>query len=471
MASLLAFVWVSAAGASSLVGLLQYFGKIDPQSTWINATATGEAFANLRQRNQFASLVNIGLVALIWWVAQLTPAPRANQTGVPASLARWPSICVLAAAVLLGIGNATSASRTGLLQLVLVVLLFWWWGSLRRSSTRTAVWAAVLAYAVASLSLPWLIGMEIGSSGILGRLNDGGAACSSRLTLWSNVLHLIAQKPWFGWGWGELDFAHFVTLYPGPRFCEILDNAHNLPLHLAVELGIPLAVVICGYGLLLVWRGAPWREGDATRQMAWGVLAMIMLHSLLEYPLWYGPFQMAFGFCVWLLCITPTANGEKLTRKEANVAAFVAKDGKKRSNQRLALVFIRFFAIFLLSFVAYAAWDYHRISQLYLAPSQRSEAYKTNTLAKIQGSWLFENQVKFAELTTTALTAENASRLNAMALDLLHFSPEARVAEKLIESANMLGQQERANYYRTRYRAAFPIEYSRWATANPSIAR
>ena len=28
-----------------------------------------------------------------------------------------------------------------------------------------------------------------------------------------------------------MDYAHFVTLYPGERFCDILDNAHNLPLH------------------------------------------------------------------------------------------------------------------------------------------------------------------------------------------------------------------------------------------------
>jgi hypothetical protein len=28
---------------------------------------------------------------------------------------------------------------------------------------------------------------------------------------------------------------------------------------------------------------------------------VIVLHSLLEYPLWYGPFQMALGICLGLL--------------------------------------------------------------------------------------------------------------------------------------------------------------------------
>ena len=180
---------------------------------------------------------------------------------------------------------------------------------------------------------------------------------------------------------------------------------------------------------------------------------------------------MAFGLCVWLLTVTPVVNEEKFTSKVVKVQTFEASDGNIRSNRHLALVFIRLFATVIIAFVIYAAWDYHRVSQIYLAPNLRAEAYRTNTLAKIQGSWLFKNQVQFAELTTTTLTADNAVRLNAMALDLLHFSPEARVAEKLIESAEMLGRHDQADYYSLRYRAAFPIEYAQWARANPSLAR
>ena len=119
-------------------------------------------------------------------------------------------------------------------------------------------------------------------------------------------------------------------------------------------------------------------------------------------------------------------------------------------------------------FIAYAAWDYYRISQIYLAPNQRSEAYRDDTLAKIQGSWLFKNQVQFAELTTTPVTAENAARINTMAHGLLHFSPEARVVEKLIDSAVLLGRHDEARFYAARYRAAYPAEYASWlAAASP----
>ena len=442
--------WCVAALISAILGLIQYFGFADSFSPWINTTASGEAFANLRQRNQFASLTNIGLVALVW---------------LAASKQAWPSSWLIAAAALLAVGNAASSSRTGLLQLLMVLALTVWWGGLRMASVRNALLAAALGYALASIALPLLIGLELGGSGILGRLSDGGAACASRLVLWHNVLDLIALKPWFGWGWGELDFAHFITLYaggPDARFCEILDNAHNLPLHLAVELGIPIALAVCGLGAWLILRAKPWLEQDGTRKMAWGVVAVILLHSLLEYPLWYGPFQMAFGFCVWLLLTVPAQLQGVFPSKRVKSRVLVRFIEVYQSKMDQALVFIRCIAILFFIMIACAAWDYHRISQIYLAPNQRSEAYRTDTLAKIQGSWLFRSQVQFAGLTTTPVTSENAAMINAMAHDVLHFSPEARVVEKLIDSATQLGREDEARFYTLRYRAAYPEEYARW---------
>ncbi len=449
LAKIAATAWLAAALLSAAIGLLQYFGLSAAFDPWVNNTQAGEAFGNLRQRNQFASLMNIGLLALIWLVAQGAANQSKNQYNAKKTTAI--TIASTVAAALLATGNAASSSRTGLLQLGLVVALVWWWGGLKRPTTRQVLATAVLAYMAASALLPLLAGLEWGSSGILGRAREVASPCNSRLTLWGNVLHLISLKPGFGWGWGELDFAHFITLYPAvptfagqpaARFCDILDNAHNLPLHLAVELGIPLAVLICGTGLWLVVRAQPWRERDATRQMAWGVLAVILLHSLLEYPLWYGPFQMAFGVCIWLL-VANTVSPPVLERKIATTRYWQAQ---------AATIFIAL----ILSVAAFAAWDYQRISQIYVPPEQRWAAYQYNTLHKLQNSWLFQEQVLFAELTTTPVTPQNAAHINSLAHDLLHFSPEARVADKLIESAALLGKTDEAAFFEARLQAAFP---------------
>ena len=447
---LVAAGWLVAATVSALIGLVQYFGLAPALEPWVSQTQqAGEAFANLRQRNQFATLTSIGLLALIGWLALRVKEPNVQDWRVPG----W----AYPLALLLALGNAASSSRTGLLQWGLVAVLTAWWGLPGRWRLVVFAVQAVLAYGVAVFTLPWLLEWATGqqSGGLFGRLVDS-TGCSSRKILWSNVLTLIAQKPWLGWGWGELDYAHFITLYPGPRFCEILDNAHNLPLHLAVELGIPAAVAVCGGLGWAAWRARPWNETHPVRQMAWGVLAVIALHSLLEYPLWYGPFQIAAGLAVWLLW--SPRHAMPALGKELNPV--------DKQNRRFARYLQAFIAIAMMSILAGAAVSYYRVSQIYLLPEQRSAAYRDDTLAKVRGSRVFREQARFAELSITPLTPGNAAAIHDMASELLHYSPEPRVIEKVIESAVMLGRNDEALYYLARYRAAFPKEHAQWVRKN-----
>ena len=236
------------------------------------------------------------------------------------------------------------------------------------------------------------------------------------------------------------------VLLGGETHSSAWHNVVDLPLHLAVELGLPVAVLLCSAIVWLIWRARPWQETDPSRQLAWGVLALIALHSMLEYPLWYGPFQMAVGLCIGLLW-----------RRSSAASALTASSGGTQA--------LRVCSVFVLLGVAYAAWDYRRVSQIYLAPEHRATAYRDHTLEKIQGSWLFRDQVRFAELTLTPLTPQNASQLNAMAHEMLHFSPESRVVEKLIDSALLLGRDDEAQAFMRRYQAAYPQAYAAWAGA------
>ena len=455
----IASAWLLAGLISSGIGLLQYFDAAAGLSPWVNLTSAGEAFANLRQRNQFATLTNIALAALLWWTHRL---PLANDKSAffetPDFLERLNTLprrilaapLTWAATALLAAGNAASSSRTGMLQLVALAAIVVFWGGWRRGAVRRLLVVAVVTYGFALVALPWLAGFDLGSQGMFVRLRDGAPACSSRWLLWSNVIELVAQKPLVGWGWGELDYAHYITLYAGPRFCEILDNAHNLPLHLAVELGVPVAVLACGILLWAVWRQRPWREADSTRQMAWAVLAVIGLHSLLEYPLWYGPFQIAVVLCVMLLRRPRAAF-------EANAPL------KKQEKPTIIQVFTALTATILIACIAYAAWDYRRVSQIYLEYSERDLSLRDNTLVKISDTKLFRNQFLFAQLGMTPLTVSNAQWTYDTATSLLHYSPEPRVIEKVIESATLLGLEAQAVAHLARYRAAFPKDHAQWS--------
>ena len=119
-------------------------------------------------------------------------------------------------------------------------------------------------------------------------------------------------------------------------------------------------------------------------------------------------------------------------------------------------------AALLLGVVGFTAWDYIRVSQIYVDYARRLPAYQNNTLAKAQESTLFASQASFARLTLTPLTPATARDIHAVALQLLHFAPEPRVVSKLIDSARMLGLDDEAAYYSLRFERAFPVEFKRW---------
>jgi hypothetical protein len=165
---------------------------------------------------------------------------------------------------------------------------------------------------------------------------------------------------------------------------------------------------------------------------------------MVEYPLWYGPFQMAVALAVLMLWQKPGV------QSSANyVPASLGPAAQRTVGAALSLA---------LAICAYVGWDYWRVSQIYIAPAQRALAYRNDTLQKLQASWLFKDYVRFAELTTTPLTIENAAQMHTLALDMLHFSPEPQVARLVIESAKLLGTDAEVVFYRQRFKAAFPNE-------------
>lgn len=421
-ALVLASSWLIAAVFNAGVGVAQSLSLITDSTVWLSASSGGEVYGNLRQRNQLATLLAIGLASAFYLITQLE------------GRLRW---LLAACVVLLSTVSALTSSRTGMLHWILlcgVALLAPLWGA-------PAVWRrwALLAagsYAVTLALAPTMIERVA-----------GGASCVSRKVLWQNALHLSAQHPWTGWGPGMLDYAHYATLYPGERFCLIVDNAHNLILHAAVELGWPVALLLVAGLLALLVFGRPWRERAPHRLLAWAVLGVILLHSMVEYPLWYGPFQLAVILAAVLL----------VSRREPRGGGPMPR--AQRAPWALALVAM-----------LYVGWDYHRASQVYLPPQERSALYPSGASASARHSVLFKGQVEFAEFTTTPVTLANAGRLADMGERVLHYSPEPQVIEKLIDALAMLGQDERVAWHEARFRAAFPDEYAQWAS-RPQASR
>jgi O-antigen ligase len=438
----LAAGWASAAFLSALIAILQYFDLEGPLFPLVAQSWPGFAYANTRQPNHLATLLGVGLLALFW-------LQRTNR---------------LSARVTFGVGGAivvalaATASRTGALHLMLIVGMVAFWGGAQRKRFMLMCAGWILLYIAAALLFPWVSQHFLGAEGRdLSARMAAASSCSSRQTLWENVLYLIGQKPLTGWGWGGLVKAHYATIFDGPRFCDLLTNAHNLPLHIAVELGIPVALMFCFLIAWLLFRNAPWRETDSARQLVWGALLLIGVHSLLEFPLWYGNFQVMTASSIWYIWLTRTRTRTRTSESIVTEIAVVPSEYKSYRSRLLK-------SVVPLALLAVISWDYFRVSQLFVDPQERAEMFRENTLEKVRHSWFFSSEVLYGQVVNAHLDGDTAAAVLEAATVALSRSPEPRVIEMVIKSATMLGQVDLAQEHAAKYQLAWPEYFKAWQT-------
>jgi O-antigen ligase len=317
--------WAAVGVLHAAVALVQVFAPELADGDWIAASSVaGRAVGNLRQPNHLSSLMLWAAIALVGWLElrremrRAGDGPAATRGAGSAFTAlealRSPRGVVVLAALAMALFIWTlvlTASRTGVVGVALLTL----WGLADRRLSRAArglLLATPLLYAAAWWGMAWWAQASDHTFGGQQRLAEGDVS-GSRFRIWADALHLIAQHPWTGVGWGNFNFAWSLTPFP-QRHTAFFDHTHNLPLQLAVELGLPLALVVCALLLWALWQGA--RRALAARgaASAMGRCALMMvvligLHSLLEYPLWYAYFLLPTAFAWGLALGLPVRAG------------------------------------------------------------------------------------------------------------------------------------------------------------------
>jgi O-antigen ligase len=291
----------------SLVGVVQVFFPAWADGVWIARSGLpGRAVGNLRQPNHLSTQIMWGLIA---WVplAQAWAAPA----GAPGDRRMQQARAALAggAALLMVLGVVLSASRTGLVGVLMLAL----WGLLDRGlprPLRVALGLAPVAYVLCWLGVAAWAHEAQQAFGGEARLAENDLA-SSRVGIWLNTLALIQAQPWTGVGFGNFNFAWTLTPFPG-RPVAFFDHSHNLVLQLLVELGLPLGGAVLATLVWAVWQG--WRRsgqhGGLARtaaRSAWMLVLLVGVHSLLEYPLWYAYFLLPTAWALGHCLRAPTA--------------------------------------------------------------------------------------------------------------------------------------------------------------------
>lgn len=122
------------------------------------------------------------------------------------------------------------------------------------------------------------------------RLLDGVTAstASARLHFWYDSMRIFLQSPWLGVGAGKL-IANTFLLVDTPSAMgskRVFEHAHNLFLHVLAEMGIAGFLIVL-VGLFAWLRAFKWRLLNLETWWLISLLAILAIHSMLEYPLWF----------------------------------------------------------------------------------------------------------------------------------------------------------------------------------------
>ncbi len=406
---------VVAGVLSVVVSIVQVFAPEWRSAGLIAHTSIeGRASGNLRQPNHLSSLLLWSLIAVLW----LAESGRLKRLWAAAL-----GLSLLFAIVL-------AASRTGVVGVAILAL----WGLLDRRLSRTTRAALILMPVAYALFFGGLTLWAHASDQVFGgeaRLAETEGSPNSRLHIWSNTLSLITRQPWLGVGFGEFNFAWSLTPFPA-RPTAFFDHTHNLPLQFAVELGLPLAILVTALLVYALWRafvaGRDAVEPARTTMLraAFMMVLMIGVHSMFEYPLWYAYFLLPTAFA-WGLCLGADARGPTAVDADPTRG--------KPSGRALALA-----SLLMMAGGAFAVIDYLRVASIFSA-DERSVPL-AQRIATGQRSWFFAHHAHYAAVTTAARPSDAMPSFKVAT----HYLLDTRLMMAWATALNESGDVERARH-------------------------
>ncbi len=229
--------------------------------------------ANIAQVNHAATYFALALVS----ASYLLLSERINT-------ASW-----ITASLLFIVALVLTGQRMATLYVLLIAFAGWLIAARGELRLRKGYWLLILIpfYLLLNWFLPMLMGDNIHSP--IQRLVETADRESTRLLLLQQAWQIFTENPLLGAGWGQFGWQNFQLTEAYPGLSGYADNAHNIVFQLMAETGvIGSAVFII---IVALWLFA--QRKTALSPERWWILASLAvlgIHSLLEYPLWYAYF-------------------------------------------------------------------------------------------------------------------------------------------------------------------------------------
>jgi len=121
----------------------------------------------------------------------------------------------------------------------------------------------------------------------------------SRLAIWEQMLHAIADRPWLGYGWNQTSVAYTLVSdhFQGPVWIR---SAHNFILDFMLWNGLLIGLPFLAY---FGYWGYQLNKHVNSVESVIGILMIgaVLIHSMLEFPQYYAYFLLPVGFIVGLV--------------------------------------------------------------------------------------------------------------------------------------------------------------------------
>jgi O-antigen ligase len=276
----LASILVLGAFISAIVAYAQIF-ELWQGSALINRMSFRRPGANVAQPNHLATLLLMGMVSVLYLY----------ESG---KLKALPSGLIF---LVLSFALAMTESRTGVLSFLSVS--GWWLIKKRQINFKASSWLIAFG-GVGFLGMFWtwpsLYDFIFQNSGIETKVNT---EAGTRLVVWPQLLEALSQRPWLGWGLGDVSEAHNAVAH-AYEISEPFSYSHNILLDLALGVGVPIALLIALTASAWLWR----HMRHANRLPIWFCLALAVpftVHSMLEFPFAYAYFLVPVMFALGAL--------------------------------------------------------------------------------------------------------------------------------------------------------------------------
>lgn len=281
-----------AAGmVSGLSALAQWVGWdrfLQPFVFPMDAVALrGRPTGNIAQPNLLSTLCALGMVASGWLGLRRTA----------------PGWLALGSALFMAFIVGLTGSRTAIL-FVPVMLAALYWHVVRSGQPKTGRrWALLLvpmSVIGAHFMVPFLTGV-IGSGLVSQEVRALNMGSESRQQLWVIGLAALQDAGWWGHGFGN--FTRSVVFNGAKLGLEdtgLAHHSHNVFLQLGIDFGWAGLFLVLLLSVGHVFKNRLYRGLTDERVAAMAGVLILLIHSQLEFPLWYLHFWLVF---IWMLVV------------------------------------------------------------------------------------------------------------------------------------------------------------------------